>query len=130
MLRIENLFPVNKMVSLEIKQKPAVFSKNSDALDTNVTDKVLNSDYRKTIISNSVNDVNYIVSSLNTRLRSLKYALESLERAENSKDINYEYQKSMEVLSGLVAAQMKMESSTALMAQANVKLKNIIQLIG
>lgn len=108
---------------------PSQFQKIDKTGSTSDIAPKTGNNYKSSLISSSVNDVNYIVNTLNARLRSLEFTIDSMQKSEARKEIAKDEIKKMEEIATLVSAQMKMNSSTALMAQANIKMKNVLNLL-
>ncbi len=129
MTKIDNINPVSEYILNSKVKKSQEIDRQDDKTPQASSNVQVSSSYKSSIVSNSVSDVNYMVNSLNARLRSLEYAIVSLQESEQRKKMLEQTQQNIEQIAELVSAQIKMNSSSALMAQANLKLKRVLQLI-
>lgn len=128
MTKIDNLIPVQEFtLSPKVKKSSEINKSGNES--TQPSSPASNNNYNSSLVSNSVSDVNYMVNSLNARLRTLEYAIENLQESEQRKKMLEQARENIEQIAELVSAQIKMDSSLALMAQANLKLKRVLQLI-
>ncbi|MCX8084635.1 MAG: hypothetical protein N3C60_06945 [Calditerrivibrio sp.] len=80
-------------------------------------------------IGNSVSDIYYTVNSLNASIKTLENYIENLEKTKNVTRQEYENKLVIQRIADNVANQMRLRSSSALLAQANVSLERVILLL-